>query len=115
MTANPFENIGAIPVFSLADRLRKAREFRELTQGELAAAMGVSPKTISRYELEAHKISMKRPVLLSWALATGVSLEWILTGETKKDPGAGPGSESPNPDLNRRPFHYKVTYLRAVS
>lgn len=39
MSINP---AGAIPAFSLSDRLRKAREFSGLDQTQLAQAMGVS-------------------------------------------------------------------------
>ena len=47
MSINP---AGAIPAFSLSDRLRKAREFSGLDQTQLAQAMGVSRGTITRLE-----------------------------------------------------------------
>lgn len=79
-------NEWAIPAWTIGDRLRKAREVADLTQSELAERIGVSRRSITSYEAGG---TPKRPVLLSWSLATGVPVEWLLTGEAPHphDPG----------------------------
>jgi transcriptional regulator with XRE-family HTH domain len=80
-----------VPVFTIADRLRKAREEAGLAQHELAEAMGASRGTVSNYELGVYP--PKRPVLLAWAMATGVPLEWLETGKTTTGPGGPSGQQ----------------------
>jgi len=69
------------PQWTLGDRLRKAREGAELTQGEMAERLHVSRATISAWETDAHK-----PVRDGWDLLrlttryseeTGVRVEWF--------------------------------------
>ena len=71
---------GIVPEFSLGDRLRKAREIAGLEQIALAAEIEVHRQSIARYESGAS--IPRRPVMLSWAMMTGVSLDWLATGET---------------------------------
>jgi transcriptional regulator with XRE-family HTH domain len=66
---------GVTPTWTLSDRLRKARETRGITQGELAELTGISKRSIQNYE--AAVSTPKRPQLLAWAMATGVSLAWL--------------------------------------
>jgi transcriptional regulator with XRE-family HTH domain len=66
---------GAIPTWTLSDRLRKAREYGRLQQAQLAAITGISERSIQNYE--AGRTEPRRPQLIAWALATGVSLEWL--------------------------------------
>lgn len=72
-----------IPVWTLADRLRKAREHAGLNQGELAEAAGIGRSTIVTYE--SGQSVPGKPVLIAWALVTGVDLEW-LAGDTVRQP-----------------------------
>ncbi|RXZ51919.1 helix-turn-helix domain-containing protein [Agromyces binzhouensis] len=74
------------PAWSLADRLRKAREEAGLEQAELAEIAGLSRATISAAE-NGHRRPAKATIAM-WALATGVSRDW-LAGETDSslDPG----------------------------
>lgn len=69
---------GIIPEWTMADRLRKAREVSDLDQTELAQRIDVSRQTISNYE--SGRVAPRKIVLKQWALATGVPLEWIETG-----------------------------------
>jgi transcriptional regulator with XRE-family HTH domain len=71
------------PVWSLADRLRKAREEAGLEQGELAQLAGLSRATISAAE-NGHRRPAKATIAM-WALATGVSRDW-LAGESEANP-----------------------------
>lgn len=66
---------GRVPEWSLADRLRKAREAADLEQKDLAASIGITRNTVGNYE--GAKVKPRRPVLIAWALATGVPLAWI--------------------------------------
>jgi len=66
---------GHVPVWSLRDRLRKARETADLTQEELAAQVGVSRVSVIAYE--TGRVTPKRPVLLSWAVTCRVNYEWL--------------------------------------
>jgi transcriptional regulator with XRE-family HTH domain len=66
----------AVPEWTLGDRMKKAREHAGLSQAELADKIGVSMSSVSRYEID--KTLPGRPVLLSWALCTGVDLDWLM-------------------------------------
>lgn len=76
---------GVIPELDLAMRLYIARRHAGLEQEELAQLIGKSGKTIGRYERgEARSIS----TVMAWALATGVSYEWLATGRTPDAPNS---------------------------
>jgi transcriptional regulator with XRE-family HTH domain len=76
---------GIIPEWTPADRLRKAREQSGLEQADLARDLGVSRNTVGNYE--GGRVSPRRPVLVAWALRTGVQLSWLVTGEAGPRPG----------------------------
>src|SRR5260221_2446959 len=67
---------GAVPEWTLADRLRKAREHAGLNQAELAATVGIARSSVVSYE--SGRTTPSRPVVLSWSLCTGVPAEWVL-------------------------------------
>ena len=75
---------GDVPAWTLADRLRKAREHANLGQKELADLIGISRASISVYE-SGHRPPPK-PVLLSWAIVCNVDLDW-LSGTPERVPG----------------------------
>ncbi len=65
-----------IPVFTVADRYRKARVDAGLSQEELADEIGVSPRTISRYE--SGVIHRPREIVIrQWALRCNVPYDWL--------------------------------------
>jgi transcriptional regulator with XRE-family HTH domain len=80
------QDTAAIPEWTLGDRLRKAREHAGLSQTELGAEIGVSLSSVSRYEVG--QFLPPRPVLLSWALCTGIDLGWLVSGGTIKSPSS---------------------------
>lgn len=89
-----------VPVFTIGDRLRKAREEAGLDQGDFAIATGISRGTISNYERDEG--TPKLPYLTVWAMRTGVPVKWLQTGEYP-DP-TGPGAdECAIRDLNPEP------------
>ena len=92
MTNRPDYTRGTIPQITLPVRLRLAREHAGLQQAQLADLVGVARNTISRAESGA--AAPGRPLLLSWAMATGVPLGWILTGEAGAGARAGGGGRS---------------------
>lgn len=69
-----------IPEWTLADRLRKARETAGLDQQQLANAIGVARQTISNYEKGHTATRPMALVIRQWALATGVDEQWLRTG-----------------------------------
>ena len=84
---NTMTNGGGVPQWTLADRIRKARDFAGLDQGDLAAVTGLSRQTLSNYEhgkTRASKASLK---LI--AMATGVDRYWLLTGHASGPDGTG--------------------------
>ena len=66
---------GRIPDWTVADRLRKARESAGYEQTALARELGVAKNTISNYERGA--VAPRRSVVMAWAMATGVDLDWL--------------------------------------
>ena len=82
-----------VPVWTLPDRLRKAREETGMDQREFAEHTGISKNTISNYETgKTSRIS--RPMLAAWAMGSGVPLEWLETGHAP----SGPGPEGLDPE-----------------
>ncbi len=72
-----------VPTFTIADRLRKAREIAGYDQEEMAAASGISRGTITN--AETGRSAPHRSTLALWSAATGVSLAWLETGEAPSD------------------------------
>jgi transcriptional regulator with XRE-family HTH domain len=70
---------GRVPVLTLAQRLRIARENASLEQRDLAERVGIARNSVINYE-RGHT-APRRPVLVAWAMATDVDLGWLETGE----------------------------------
>lgn len=70
-----------LPVWTLGDRLRKAREFAGLDQDELAERIGISRGTVSNYELGRGQRPPKRIVINAWAEVTNVPVSWLTDTE----------------------------------
>lgn len=103
---------GLIPVFTIHDRLRKAREASGLDQHQLAEAMGVSRATVSNYET-GFSSKPRKIVLNVWAMATGVPIQWIETGtapgsgdDGSPDHEAGASKKLLRLDSNQQPSDY---------
>lgn len=80
-------NPGVIPEWTLADRLRKAREAAGYGSRDFAAVTSISRGTISAAE-NGHSVPTRANMRL-WALATGVPFEWLETGEAPRPGGDG--------------------------
>lgn len=109
---------GVIPEWTLGDRLRKAREMTGLDQARFAALIGVSRRGVSAAESGESK-QPRKLLLKAWSHYTGVSLQWLETGEAPNPPGNDASNESPLRESNSRPFHYNVNgsrrYLTAIA
>lgn len=102
-----------VPEWTIGDRLRKARESCGLDTAELAGAMQTSRATVYNYESGA-TTRLKPYIVKSWALATGVPLDWLQTGELASNPNPpgdsmaapkkGGGPTAPLLPLVRRPL-----------
>lgn len=90
----------AIPVWTIGDRLGKAREWAELTQQQIADTLGVGRRSIVRYERSE---SPPRSIILAYQAVTGVPAWWIL-GEEPTDPA----------DIEGYPLRSCVTELIAA-
>ena len=89
-------SVGRIPEWTVADRLRKAREDAGLEQQELAAMIGVARNTVGN--AEKGKTAVRKIVLNQWSLATGVPVQWLETGKA-------PHSDDPNEGLDTSVRH----------
>lgn len=63
-----------VPKWSRGDRLRKARMYAHLEQDDIAAELGVSRQTVSRWENDD---PIKRAFAQVWAVRCGVPFEWV--------------------------------------
>ncbi|WP_366938970.1 helix-turn-helix transcriptional regulator [uncultured Microbacterium sp.] len=93
--------IGEVPQWTIADRLRKARESAGFEQRDFAARTSMSRATISAAE-NGHRVPSKANLKL-WALATGVPYTWILNGETPPTGGGVSSVLLPELDSNQQP------------
>jgi transcriptional regulator with XRE-family HTH domain len=73
------EHSYTVPVFTLGDRLRKARESTGMTQSDMANRLGIGRRSVSRYEDGIH--TPKAMTVMAWAMATGVPYDWLATGQ----------------------------------
>jgi transcriptional regulator with XRE-family HTH domain len=93
--------LGTIPAWTVGDRLRKARESTGMDRQQMALAIGISRRSIATYE--ASDQLPRRPILVTWALATGVPRDWLETGKAHSP--EGPNDEGlPRLDSNQQPF-----------
>lgn len=84
-----------LPSFTLRDRLRKAREHAGLMQADLAAQIGISTVSLSRYESGVRKIPDS--IVEPWAEATGVPAEWFYADDAGSLPHQTPADTAPEP------------------
>lgn len=75
---------GLIPVWSVGDRLRKAREMARIGVTEMAERLGRERNTISRWERSPVAQTM---VIRLYSIETGVSAEWIEHGGVQPSGG----------------------------
>ncbi|MGQ4576167.1 helix-turn-helix domain-containing protein [Dermabacteraceae bacterium P7006] len=87
---------GVIPEITLGTRLRVAREYAGLQQGDLSERIGVSPTSIGA--AENNKSKPRRSTVILWAMATGVDFDWLMSGHEKTPGPDGPGESVARPE-----------------
>lgn len=109
MTTQRYERV---PEWSLGDRLRKARNTTGMTVKQFAAHIGISPKSVNNAEGDKHAV--RKIVLNAWSLGTGISVDWLETGQTDPtsyDPGPGEGGDAASTLVRS----YGISRLAAVA
>lgn len=96
MTTMTIESGAVLP--ELPMRLELARRAAGYTQTQLAEAIGMSDGTVKRCESGRHPV--KRPILVTWAMATGVSTQWLETGTAPTGDGGGQNEQDPHSARN---------------
>lgn len=104
---------GVVPVWTVGDRLRKARAAAHLSQSDFEALTGISRRSISAYEGDER--APRRPQLIAWAMATGVPLAWLESGTTNpRQDGPGGGVTLPRLESNQQPSGYTKAQVIAL-
>lgn len=88
---------GNVPRIEVKHRLRIARESAGLEQDELAQLIGVSRNTVGNAEKGRGSNPPRRIMVNAWALACGVPVSWILTGEEPTEPRTPDGGGGSDP------------------
>lgn len=91
-----------IPVWTVADRLVKARSVAGLTQIQMADELQIHRRSITRYESLPHP---PRSIILAYAAVTGVPVWWIEGGDNSPNP----------PDIRDYPAVASFTRLALVA
>lgn len=95
-----------VPEFDLPDRMRKALRAAGMTVQEMADYLGVARNTASNWINGKNPPSKQTQRL--WALRTGVSFDWLQTGENPHQLVADEGVEMlPRLDSNQQPAGYQ--------
>lgn len=92
------------PRFELQHRLALSRDVAGIDQTDMAKALGCARPTVSNYERGF--TTPRRAVLVAWALATGVDVDWLVNGETPPTGDGVPGL-LPELDSNQQPAGFK--------
>lgn len=79
----PSQDGGIVPEWTTTDRLMKARRFAGLTQEKLGDRLGMSGRSVKRYESGR---PTRRATLIAWGYACGVSVQWMLGQEDEGTP-----------------------------
>ena len=98
-----------IPRWTLADRLRKAREWRGLDQKELADYLDLAQPTVSAYEKGTRR--PKSAFVRVWAQRCGVPFEWLWQDD---EPGAIVLEEPQERDSDRNVSRVQVNLTHRV-
>lgn len=85
--------------FGLSDRLAKALSVSKTSSTEMAAALDVTPTTISNYT--SGRTRPRKPIVQMWAMKTGVPYAWLETGAL---PDGGEPEKLPS-DYKSAPSH----------
>lgn len=79
-----------VPEVTLGWRMKMALGHAHMTVQEMADEAGMSRQQLSRY-LNDKGERPRRAILVTWALRTGVPLEWLIDGVENATPEGGGG------------------------
>jgi transcriptional regulator with XRE-family HTH domain len=85
-----------VPVFTLGERIRKAREDLGLSQQEFADAIGHDRKTVGNWENGRSKNPPSYGDLMLVASVADVSLQWLAGDLFRPTTGVGNGVDNRN-------------------
>ncbi len=88
-----------------ADRMRKSLRTSGIKVAAMAEYMGVERQTVGNWM--GGRTGPSGAVLRLWALRTGVSLEWLVSGEVPHF-GDTPPTKLPRLDSNQQPAGYRT-------
>ena len=97
---------GRIPAVTLRHRLWIARDYAGMDQQELAAAIGVSRRTVSN--AESGQVTPRAITVNAWAAVCGVPASWLRDGfreeeqEDRPRPRAAPPRNGSPPTVSRK-------------
>ena len=103
---------GQIPVWTFADKIRKARDITGENQKEFANRIGITSSSLAAYETgrAEPRFSNAQSLASRLQLATGIPAYWFLTiddpnpGNEKMPPTSkGGGQKLPELDSNQQP------------
>lgn len=101
--------VGFAPEWRLQDRLRRAREFADLHQADLALEIGISRRSLGKYE--AGEVVPRTHVLMAWALRCGVPYAWLTEGAGSTPRYSANGRRRQEPAATRR---HRIIQRRAT-
>jgi len=102
-----------VPVWTLADRLRKSREQVGVSQKALAEALGVTMRQIQA--AENSEVTPKPILIMGYAMISGVDIDWLETGKEKPSGPDGPdGDKLPDLDSNQEPPGLRIGSITRV-
>lgn len=78
----PMTQVPPLPVWTIGDRLVKARQFAGLSQTQMAQQLRIGRRSIVRYEASDDP---PRSIVLSYSAITGVPL-WWFDDDPRSDP-----------------------------
>jgi transcriptional regulator with XRE-family HTH domain len=102
-----------VPVFSLGERIRKAREDAGMSQQQFADELGVDRKTVGNWEADRNQPRYRDLMLVS--SVADVSLEW-LAGDLFRPISpvlAGTGAADNRQESRRNPHEYSDDLVAA--
>ncbi|MEH3142473.1 MAG: helix-turn-helix transcriptional regulator [Mycobacterium kyogaense] len=76
----------AVPQWDLADRLMKSLRVANMSQQQMADHLEVHRNTVNGW-LNGKGKPPTRPMLIAWALRTGVPFEWVANGDSGRPDG----------------------------
>ncbi|OMB85449.1 hypothetical protein A5746_28100, partial [Mycolicibacterium conceptionense] len=100
-------DMSSVPQWDLGDRLAKSLRVANMSVQQMADHLELHRNTLSAW-MNGRGKPPTRPMLIAWALRTGVPFEWLDKGTVRPDDGPdGDGGNRSHPgESNPRPIHY---------